>query len=266
VPRGKTDAPAPASPPLLLMFDGQNIFDDAPSFAGGWHLHAAVERRARSRRKAVAPVVLGLEHGGVLRMRELNPFAPDGRLDAQLDWIEGTLLPDVRARLGLALCEVWVGGSSMGALAALYAHLSRPHLFRGALAMSPALPVTRGAFFSVTQRGIRRPGQRHRSRGTGLATRLRRRGWRPTNWRHFVKAANTRRHWRWRLPRRFLFAGQRAAGGAPARTSRGGRSAPAVLDRSSAPAPPGREVKGFEMSPWRPPAGARRTPRSGSRT
>ena len=114
MPRGKPGAPAPASPPLLLMFDGQNIFDDGPSFAGGWHLHAAVERRARSRRRAVAPVVLGLEHGGVLRMRELNPFAPDGRLDAQLDWIEGTLLPDVRARLGRALCEVWVGGASMG--------------------------------------------------------------------------------------------------------------------------------------------------------
>src|SRR5262245_6072211 len=26
-------------PPVLYLFDGQNLFDDAPSFAGGWHLH-----------------------------------------------------------------------------------------------------------------------------------------------------------------------------------------------------------------------------------
>lgn len=222
VPRGRRGAAPVADRPLLVMFDGQNIFDDAPSFAGGWHLHAAVERRARSRRKAVAPVVLGLEHGGVLRMRELNPFAPDGRLDAQLDWIEGTLLPDVRARLGLALCEVWVGGSSMGALAALYAHLSRPHLFRGALAMSPALPVTGGAFFAwlarqptpAESRIYLDAGGRGGDRAIGaeareLATRLRRRGWRPDElaW-HFVKSGeHSERHWRRRLPRalRFLF-------------------------------------------------------------
>ena len=25
--------------PVLYMFDGQNLFDDGPSFSGGWHLH-----------------------------------------------------------------------------------------------------------------------------------------------------------------------------------------------------------------------------------
>lgn len=33
-----------SSRPLLFLFDGQNAFDDAPSFAGGWHAHLAVER------------------------------------------------------------------------------------------------------------------------------------------------------------------------------------------------------------------------------
>ena len=222
VPRGRRGAAPVADRPLLVMFDGQNIFDDAPSFAGGWHLHEAVEKRARARRAAVAPVVVGLEHGGVLRVRELNPFAPERWLDAQLDQVEATLLPALRARLGLPLAQVWIGGSSMGGLAALYAHLARPELFRGAMALSPALPITRGAFMAWFER---RPtpavsriyldaGGRGGDRLIGaearrLATRLRQRGWRPDElmW-HFVKSGpHTEAAWRRRLPRalRFLF-------------------------------------------------------------
>jgi hypothetical protein len=30
--------------PTLYLFDGQNVFGDEGSFAGGWHTHAAVDR------------------------------------------------------------------------------------------------------------------------------------------------------------------------------------------------------------------------------
>ena len=34
----------PGPRPLLVMFDGQNIFEDHGSYSGGWHAHEAVEK------------------------------------------------------------------------------------------------------------------------------------------------------------------------------------------------------------------------------
>lgn len=134
--------PRESSPPVLYMFDGQNVFDDAPSFAGGWHLHEAV--RAISPRRHQRPVVVALEHGGVARIDELSPWPwgqGQGRADALLAWMTGDLVPRLGAELGLATVphRVYVGGSSMGGLCALYAHFRHPATFGGALAMSPSL-------------------------------------------------------------------------------------------------------------------------------
>src|SRR5262245_50514104 len=72
----------------LYLFDGQNVFGDEPSFAGGWHAHEAVEKLARA--CFPAPVVVGIDHGGEERIAELSPFdfrARPGRLDLLLDWL-----------------------------------------------------------------------------------------------------------------------------------------------------------------------------------
>jgi enterochelin esterase-like enzyme len=128
----------------LYMFDGQNVFADETSFAGGWHLHEAVEKLARGRR--LAPIVVGIDHGGAERGNELSPFpfaGSSGQLDLLLDWMGGTLSPWLGERLpliGEPLGAV-AGGSSMGGLAAIYAHFRHPELFGGALAMSPSLWV-----------------------------------------------------------------------------------------------------------------------------
>ncbi|MDP9120331.1 MAG: esterase family protein [Acidobacteriota bacterium] len=134
---------SPAVPRFALyMLDGQNIFEDEPSFSGGWHLHAAIERLARSRHR-VAPIVVGIDHGGEDRFSELSPFPHEeqpGRLDAFLEWLTGSLTPLLAAELPLipgALGAV-AGGSSMGGLASLYAHFRHPEAFGGALVMSPS--------------------------------------------------------------------------------------------------------------------------------
>lgn len=136
---------------LLVLFDGQNAFDDAPAFAGGWHVHEKVERM-RSR----APVVLAVEHGGLSRIEELSPWR---KLPALVDWIAQFLVPHAVARFGLAPAPggVVVGGSSMGGLAALYALVARPDVFGGAICMSPSLWLERGRIESeVTKhRGVR---------------------------------------------------------------------------------------------------------------
>lgn len=135
--------------PLLLLFDGQNVFDDEPSFAGGWRAHRAVERLARRRPQ---PVVVGIDHGGVDRIHELSPWAEHGsrgQLDVLLAWLADGLLPRLRARFAIAPgpASCTIGGSSLGGLAALYAHFRRPDAFGGALVMSPSLWFARRRVF-----------------------------------------------------------------------------------------------------------------------
>src|SRR4051794_38026241 len=51
--------------PLLVVFDGQNVFDDAASDNGGWRLHEAL---AELPPECVAPLVVAVPHGGPARM------------------------------------------------------------------------------------------------------------------------------------------------------------------------------------------------------
>ena len=138
------------SRPALYLFDGQNVFGDETSFAGGWHADETVEKLARLGRPA--PVVVGIDHGGEVRISELSPFdfrGLPGRLDLLLDWMTGELMPGLSAAFGMAPGPdgVIVGGSSMGGLAALYAHFRHPEAFGGALSMSPSFWIADRAIF-----------------------------------------------------------------------------------------------------------------------
>jgi enterochelin esterase-like enzyme len=129
--------------PVLFLFDGQNVFDDAPSFAGGWHAHEEVERLSK---RVVPPVIVGIEHGEKHRLSELSPYPIQGHageLDAMLAWMLGHLIPELTRQLSLTRdpARVVIGGSSMGGLASLYAALRHPDVFGGALSMSPSLFV-----------------------------------------------------------------------------------------------------------------------------
>jgi enterochelin esterase-like enzyme len=143
VPRGFDDGVAR---PLLVMFDGQNIFDDATSFAGSWRLGHALDRLARDR---PIPVVAAVDHGNHERLAELSPWSVGGR-EGRAEAFLHALLHDLVPRLqhtfrtvpgphGLAL-----GGSSLGGLAALFGHLRFPEHVGGALALSPSLWVGGG--------------------------------------------------------------------------------------------------------------------------
>ncbi|WP_437898719.1 alpha/beta hydrolase [Sorangium sp. So ce124] len=128
--------------PVLFLFDGQNVFHDDPSYSGGWHLHQAV--RDLSGRGLAAPVLVGIDHGGSERLTELSPFpgdGSDGRLDDFLGWITSEIVPAVRERFAVRRdpAGTAIGGSSMGGLAALYAHFRRPDVLGAALCMSPSL-------------------------------------------------------------------------------------------------------------------------------
>ncbi|HEV8577604.1 MAG TPA: alpha/beta hydrolase-fold protein [Thermoanaerobaculia bacterium] len=143
---------APAQPHFALyLFDGQNIFDDESSFSGGWHVHEIVERLTKTRRPV--PVVIGIDHGGTERLRELSPFAMEdepGQARTFLDWITGRLMPVLSAELSLIPGPLGavIGGSSMGGLAALWSHFHYSQSFGGGIVMSPSFWIANQAIFT----------------------------------------------------------------------------------------------------------------------
>lgn len=197
--------------PVLVMFDGQNIFGDAGSFAGGWHVHKAVSRMA------ARPIVVGVDHGHLARIHELTPFSDGtrgGQLDATLGTLVDELLPRVRARF--ATTDVFIGGASLGGLAALYAHLTRPDAFAGAMAMSPSLWFTRAKLNRYLTTRARTGSRIYLDMGTRerscpfaaqLADQLRARG-HDVMWRPDPRGKHDEKTWRRRFPKalRFLLA------------------------------------------------------------
>ncbi len=208
----------------LYLFDGQNLFEDQPSFAGGWHLHRAVERIARDSRR-LAPVVVGIDHGGPERLRELSPFPlgeRTGQLDLLLDWLTGSLVPRLGSALPLVAGPVGavVGGSSLGGLAAFYAHFRHPEAFGGALSMSPSFWLADGEILRWTAAqpdpdvsrvyldcGVREGRGSVLPLVAALAAHLAERGWDHDHlmFRPDMKGAHNERSWRRRLPKALRF-------------------------------------------------------------
>lgn len=201
-----------ARPPLLLLFDGQNVFDDAGSYAGGWHAHAAVDKLPGTIRR---PVVVGVDHGHQHRATELTHGLPD-----MLAFLWDAVVPAVHARVDVDPHHTVLGGSSLGGLAALLGYVHHPSLVAGALVMSPSLWVGRGAAIrEVAGRAWPAHGKlyldvglRERGAMASLAQKLaidleerlppERLMWRPDR-----QGTHREKHWRRRLPKalRFLF-------------------------------------------------------------
>jgi predicted alpha/beta superfamily hydrolase len=124
--------------PLIVMLDGQNVFGDEGSFAGGWHTDEMVDKLVS------APAVLAIDHGGDQRIAELG--APKStKLVALASLIVDEMLPAARERVPFG--ARYVVGSSMGGLAALYMALRWPDVFAGAVCMSPSLWFDRRGIF-----------------------------------------------------------------------------------------------------------------------
>lgn len=213
--------------PVLCLFDGQNIFHDEPSFVGGWQLHKAAYRLAKKGERM--PILVGIDHGGHARINELSPFptrSGEGHLPALLDLVCGTILPLVRRTFGASTesVDTGIGGSSMGGLAALWAHYQAPDQFGLAMSMSPSLQIGHGAIFDwlvsrprpsrsriYLDAGGREAGGSMLMAATQLSGMFRQRGYNEESLR-FVAAkagAHNEKAWRRRAPGaiRFLFGG-----------------------------------------------------------
>jgi len=136
--------------PVLYLNDGQNLFEAAIAFGGvEWHVDETADRLIRD--GAIPPlIIVGIDHAGKDRMRE---YIPHRSLHPPILRVRGSRYPDFlihevmpfvagNYRVAVGPENTGLGGSSLGALIALYTVSSRPGLIGRVLLESPSLWVS----------------------------------------------------------------------------------------------------------------------------
>ena len=135
--------------PVLYMFDGQNLFDEATSYAGEWGVDETMDALAR---EGFPAIVVGIDHGGEQRFNELIPywnvrFLPNSGASF-IDDVVHAIKPfvDANYRTVPDRDHTAVVGSSLGGLSADYAIHRYPEVFGKAGVFSPSYWVSEQAF------------------------------------------------------------------------------------------------------------------------
>ncbi len=136
--------------PVLYLNDGQNLFDPARAFAGRtWRVGEIASRLVR--RGRIQPlIIVGIDHGDVQRSREYLPVEDDRNPGARdplgreyADFVTREVMPLIARHYPVATgaANTGFGGSSYGAVAALYTAIIKPGVFGRLLIESPSLYV-----------------------------------------------------------------------------------------------------------------------------
>nr|WP_052519989.1 alpha/beta hydrolase-fold protein [Nonlabens ulvanivorans] len=140
--------------PLLVMLDGQNLFDEQTSYSGEWNVDESIASFPEDKQA----IVIAIDHGNELRMAELTPFENEkyggGEAQAFLSWIIEKALPEVHEKFDLKIDndKVAIAGSSLGGLFAYYAAIQHPNLFQSAGVFSPSFWWSEKSFQLIDQR------------------------------------------------------------------------------------------------------------------
>lgn len=128
--------------PVIYMHDGQNLFDDATSYAGEWGIDETLNKLAAE--TGLEWIVVGIDNGAEKRMNELSPWANEehgaAEGDAYMKFIIGQVKPMVDAtyRTKPSREHTAIVGSSMGGLISHYAVLAHSDVFSRAGIFSPS--------------------------------------------------------------------------------------------------------------------------------
>jgi enterochelin esterase-like enzyme len=133
--------------PVLYLNDGQNLFESATAFAGvEWRVDETADQLIRE--GAVPPlIVVGMDNTGKDRLRE---YLPHRSMHPLMLRVQGRYYPDFLMKEVMPFVErtyrvatgpenTGLGGSSLGALIALYTATLRPGVIGRLLLESPSL-------------------------------------------------------------------------------------------------------------------------------
>lgn len=133
---------------VIFMFDGQNLFDDATSFVGEWHIDEAIE--GIEEEDHIRPsIVVGIDASADRLSEYLPSFSriAIGNLgykgDDTLKYLIESVIPYVEENYNVGKTRLFrsLGGSSMGGLMTLAGAISYPDIFSKLYAFSIAFPI-----------------------------------------------------------------------------------------------------------------------------
>jgi predicted alpha/beta superfamily hydrolase len=164
--------------PVLYMQDGQNLFDEATSNSGEWHVDETVEHLVGSFK--IPPMfVVGIDHGEK-RSSEYLPYPnPHSQETAARDpnEVHGNdyvrfLLTEVmpfiekKYRVSRGPANTGLGGSSYGGDISLYTVLEHPGVFGHVLIESPVLGIGDGQLIKDAEKAKQLPQKMYLGIGT----------------------------------------------------------------------------------------------------
>jgi predicted alpha/beta superfamily hydrolase len=126
------------------MHDGQNLFDEATSYAGEWQVDETMQALST---EGLEAMVVGVPNMDRRRVIEYTPFRVPGHRtglgEAYLTFLTETVKPLIDRSFRTLPDREHTGimGSSLGGLISLYAFFRYPQAFGLAGAMSPALQL-----------------------------------------------------------------------------------------------------------------------------
>ena len=160
---------------MLYLNDGQNLFDSARAYTGVTWRVAETAAWLIERRLIPPLIIVGIDHGELRRAREYlpvederNPFARDPLASEYARFVTAELMPFIEREfpVGRGASNTAFGGSSYGAVAALYTVMTNPGVFGRLLLESPSLYVGRGLLLRQARKVQRWPQRVYLGVGT----------------------------------------------------------------------------------------------------
>ncbi len=156
--------------PVIYMQDGQNLFDNATSYAGEWGVDETMEMLGYE--EGLEAIIVGVPNSGAHRLDEYAPFRDrrmgGGRGDDYLRFLTETVKPQIDTHFRTLPTRRHTGlmGSSLGGLIALYGFFRFPAAFGFAGVMSPSLWFAGEAIFDYVAHAAYHPGKLYLDAGT----------------------------------------------------------------------------------------------------
>jgi len=136
--------------PVMYMHDGQNLFDNATSYAGEWEVDETLNKLYQDKRFEL--IVIGIDNAGEKRMDEYSPWKHKeyggGEGDAYIDFVVKTLKPyvDNNYKTKSNQENTAIMGSSMGGLISHYSGLKYSNTFSKIGVFSPSFWFSKSSF------------------------------------------------------------------------------------------------------------------------